>query len=156
MSVEIKAYHESIRHPRKGAMGGETIPAGWSLCWVETGRCAESHTIRYATQEEAEARIPAILAARDARVLEAGLKKILDDAAKDDAIVAAAHETEAARGLATEKQIEYIVRLVIRRRRDGNGDGFILGEIDITDLPSLRKMTRREASALIDSLSGNY
>lgn len=156
MTAEIKAYHEPIRHPRRGVMGGETIPAGWTLCWVETGKYAESPKTRYATKENAEARIPAVLAARDARVLDAGLKKILDDAAKDAAVVAAAHEAESTRGLATEKQVEYIVRLVIRRRRDGDTSGFIGGDVDITDLDALRKMTRREASTLIDSLSGNY
>lgn len=61
----IRAYHEPTRYPRPGVIGGKTIPAGWALYWVQTGTAAEMQTVRYATQQEAEARIPEIIEARE-------------------------------------------------------------------------------------------
>lgn len=53
---------------------GKGVPAGWSLTWVNylgtnVGQ-VEDASASYATREEAEARIPALLAARDARIAE--------------------------------------------------------------------------------------
>lgn len=64
---QMKAYYEPARRPRAGTIGRTTIPAGWALSWVESGRFVEGDKIRYATREEAEARIPALLAAHEAR-----------------------------------------------------------------------------------------
>ena len=51
---------------------------------------------------------------------------------------------------ATDRQIAYIERLLINRRRNGEGDGFI------TIPENLRGLTKRDASTLIDSLTGRY
>lgn len=66
-TLEIKAYFEAARPAKARVMGSVAIPAGWALSWAETGKLAETHTVRYATQAEAEARIPAVIAARDAQ-----------------------------------------------------------------------------------------
>ena len=51
---------------------------------------------------------------------------------------------------ATDRQIAYIERLLINRRSNGEGDGFI-------SIPeNLHGLTKRDASTLIDSLTGAY
>ncbi|WP_030569783.1 hypothetical protein [Streptomyces aureocirculatus] len=73
-----------------------------------------------------------------------------------DIEVAAEREAEqarAARNLATERQIRYILDLLARRRRDGEGGGFFTG---LTDYAGIAKLSRSEASAYIDSLKGQF
>ncbi|BAD58860.1 hypothetical protein [Nocardia farcinica] len=62
---------------------------------------------------------------------------------------------------ATDRQIDYIVALLEGRARRGEGGGFMsthgLYKADGTvDRAAVAKMTRRTASAMIDSLRGNY
>ena len=54
--------------------------------------------------------------------------------------------------LATERQLSYIRSLIARRRRDGEGSGFMA----IPSEAELTTLTRRDASALIDSLRDSY
>lgn len=59
----IKAYLEPAK------TGLIPVAAGWELSFADNGRSA--HYARYATKEEAEARIPAVLAKIAAREAEA-------------------------------------------------------------------------------------
>lgn len=65
--------------------------------------------------------------------------------------------------MATPKQIDYIVKLLIQRRRSGEEHaGFMATSAywadngTRVDTDALGKLTRRDASALIDSLKENY
>lgn len=63
--------------------------------------------------------------------------------------------------LATGNQIDYIVSLLSRRTRAGEGGGFmstqgLYREDGTINRAAIAAMTRRNASALIDSLRGNY
>ncbi|WP_030888201.1 hypothetical protein [Streptomyces sp. NRRL S-1868] len=67
---------------------------------------------------------------------------------------AAAHErARATQDLATERQVSYILDLLAKRRRSGEGGGFLTGP---TTRAGIAKMSRSEASAYIDSLKGDY
>src|SRR5690606_18539485 len=67
----------------------------------------------------------------------------------------------AAAARATERQVAYLVKLLARARRSGEGGGFIStrglytadGNVNID---ALRQLTVRQASNLIDSLKGSY
>lgn len=63
--------------------------------------------------------------------------------------------TEAPEALATASQVDYIMTLLDRRQRDGLADvvGFTTGP---TTRQGVARMTRRAASAYIDSLKGEY
>lgn len=54
---------------------------------------------------------------------------------------------------ATERQVEYILRLLAARERQGEGGGFMAGP---TDRAGIERMSAADASAYIDSLKGNY
>lgn len=59
----------------------------------------------------------------------------------------------ATQGLATDRQISYILDLLARRRRNGDGGGFMIGP---TDRAGIAAMTRQDASAYINSLTEDY
>ncbi|MEU9470460.1 hypothetical protein AB0D78_28350 [Streptomyces avermitilis] len=65
----------------------------------------------------------------------------------------AAENARSAQGLATENQIGYILDLLARRRRTGEGGGFFSGP---TDRAGIASLSRSEASSYIDSLKGDY
>ena len=67
------------------------------------------------------------------------------------AAATAAPVAESTEPLATEKQIAFIMRLIDQGRADEGG--FITGP---TDRAGVARMTRRQASAYIDSLTGSY
>ncbi|MFI8201112.1 hypothetical protein ACIF6K_32070 [Streptomyces sp. NPDC085942] len=56
-------------------------------------------------------------------------------------------------GLATDRQVEYILSLLAARRRSGEGGGFMFGP---TDRAGIAQLTREDASSYIDSLKGTY
>lgn len=63
--------------------------------------------------------------------------------------------------LATDRQVSYIGDLLRHRSRTGDGDGYmsVRGLVDETGRPdraAISRMTRAQASAVIDSLSGSY
>lgn len=55
--------------------------------------------------------------------------------------------------LATPRQVEYILQLLDRRQRTGEGGGFFYGP---TDRAGIEEMSKAEASTYITSLKGNY
>ena len=63
--------------------------------------------------------------------------------------------TEAPEATATARQVDYIMTLLDRRQRDGLADvvGFTTGP---ATRQGVARMTRRAASAYIDSLKGEY
>lgn len=77
-----------------------------------------------------------------------------------DTIPAAEPKTIPSEPMATDRQIDYAVSLLIKKHRSGEGDGFIDARGLITggtvDKGALRAMTRRQISSLIDSLKGDY
>lgn len=58
--------------------------------------------------------------------------------------------------LATEKQVAYATRLIGQKRRDGDTSGFISFQGGHPAPDALARMSRRDISTLIDSLSSNY
>lgn len=56
-------------------------------------------------------------------------------------------------GLATDRQVDFILSLLSERRRTGEGGGFQTGP---TDRAGIEKLTRGQASTYIDSLKGTY
>lgn len=62
-------------------------------------------------------------------------------------------QAQARRGLATDRQISYILDLLAKRHHDGDDSGFYYGP---TDRAGIAKMTRAEASTYITSLKGEY
>jgi hypothetical protein len=54
---------------------------------------------------------------------------------------------------ATDAQVNYIMDLLARRAASGEGGGFFHGP---TDRAGVRRLTRADASAYIDSLKGTY
>lgn len=54
---------------------------------------------------------------------------------------------------ATPKQVDYIMTLLARRARDGQGGGYFTGP---TTREGVAGMTRRDASTYIDSLTDRY
>lgn len=87
------------------------------------------------------------LSGRSRRWIDAQLADI------DAAAERAAERAQVTQNLATERQIDYILNLLDRRRRDGEGGGFFNGP---TDYAGIAKLSRTEASAYIDSLTGSY
>ena len=75
-----------------------------------------------------------------------------EDARRREAAVAVEAELPSDTPMATEKQIEYIRALIARRQFLGEDDGFM--QIPAED--ALVHLTRRDASTLIDSLTGRY
>jgi hypothetical protein len=61
---------------------------------------------------------------------------------------------------ATDRQVDHIANLLRRRTRDGDGDGFVSTKGLLRGGRPVRaeiaKLTRQEASTLIDSLHGDY
>jgi hypothetical protein len=80
-----------------------------------------------------------------------------------DNLLARAHREAAARNStnteqrveqrATPRQVDFIMSLLARRERTGEGGGFFTGP---TDRESVARLTRTEASTYIDSLKGAY
>lgn len=56
-------------------------------------------------------------------------------------------------GCASERQINYILRLLADRRRSGEAGGFFYGP---TTRSGIAQLSRNEASTYIDSLTGSY
>lgn len=74
-------------------------------------------------------------------------------AAQDGAAAQAAHERSRASAPASPRQVDYIMTLLSRRRRSGQGGGFFAGP---TDRAGLAKLSQADASAYIDSLRDEY
>ncbi|GAA0738717.1 hypothetical protein Drose_04240 [Dactylosporangium roseum] len=74
-------------------------------------------------------------------------------AAREGAAAQAAFEQRQATLTATPRQVDYILNLLARRRRSGDGGGFFSGP---TDRAGIAKLSRADASAYINSLTGNY
>ncbi|NUR30062.1 MAG: hypothetical protein HOV83_30135 [Catenulispora sp.] len=55
--------------------------------------------------------------------------------------------------LATPRQVDYILQLLDRRQRTGEGGGFFDGP---TDRASIKEMSKTAASTYITSLKGDY
>lgn len=73
----------------------------------------------------------------------------------------AAKSAPASEPTATGRQVDYIVSLLEGRARRGDGGGFmstngLYREDGTADRDAIARLTRRNASALIDSLRGNY
>ena len=87
---------------------------------------------------------------RDYDRVMAYIAKIAAERAEQAATQAATTEAPEA---ATERQIDFILTLIDRRRRDGEAAGFITGP---TTREGIAKLTKRQASGYIDSLTGRY
>lgn len=74
-------------------------------------------------------------------------------AAKAGAAAQAAFKRRQATLRPTDRQVDYILNLLARRARSGEGGGFFTGP---TDRAGIAKLSRGDASAYIDSLTGNY
>jgi hypothetical protein len=66
-----------------------------------------------------------------------------------------------AKNLATERQVEYIIELLARRVREGEGGGFLgvrhlYATDDTIDIAAVRALTKGTASQVITSLTGAY
>lgn len=102
---------------------------------------------------------------REARAHLAGSADRIREKAEREAIAAAealvreAREAEVAEvraekgPLATGRQVEYILQLLVQRERDGEGGGFFSGP---TDRAGIEMLSRLEASRYITSLKGDY
>ncbi|WP_338683979.1 hypothetical protein QD712_25940 [Streptomyces acidiscabies] len=64
-----------------------------------------------------------------------------------------ARRARTTQGLATQSQIDYILNLLARRTRTGEGGGFFDGPADRAGIAAL---SRSEASAYVNSLKGEY
>lgn len=73
-------------------------------------------------------------------------------AEREQAAAAAAAEAPAEE-LATERQVAFILTLIDRRKRDGEAGGFVAIP---TTREGVARLTKRQASGLIDSLTGRY
>lgn len=73
--------------------------------------------------------------------------------AKADAPSRAAFQAVEDKSLATPRQVGYIVSLLRERAKSGEGGGFMVGP---TETAEIRKMSKRDASAYINSLRGDY
>lgn len=114
---------------------------------IDVGSATADHLIRRATEHAhgAEARITK-KAERDA--VEAA------ESAVRDARAAQLNDLRTTRGeLATPKQVEYILQLLLEREYSGEGGGFYYGP---KDRAGIEEMTKREASTYITSLKGDY
>lgn len=74
-------------------------------------------------------------------------------AARESAAESAAWAIRAAKSPATSRQVDYIMNLLARRARSGEGGGFMTGP---TSRAEVRKMSQGDASAYITSLTGDY
>lgn len=95
----------------------------------------------------------------------AGADQRIQDKAEKDAVEAAESAVREAREqqltdlrkergeLATPKQVDYILQLLARRDRVGEGGGFFYGP---TDRAGIEEMSKADASAYITSLKGDY
>lgn len=91
---------------------------------------------------------------QDARIARANAKAAEVATAEAERLVAIqADQIRREMGLATERQVEYIVTLLARRARNGDGGGFFSGP---TTIEGIRRLTKDEASTYIDSLTENY
>lgn len=74
--------------------------------------------------------------------------------AREGAVARAAREEARNRpGTAQPRQVDYIMDLLARRRRSGEGGGFMVGP---TDRAGVARMSEADASAYISSLTGDY
>ncbi|MFF9309869.1 hypothetical protein ACF1BS_03070 [Streptomyces sp. NPDC014748] len=91
------------------------------------------------------------------RPLNGRSRRWLDSMLTDVQLAAEARQTtprrQAREELATDRQIDYILDLLARRHRSGEGGGFFTGP---TDRAGIAKLSRSEASAYISSLKGDY
>lgn len=116
---------------------------GWSARRDESPALLPAHLIAAAIAhaEAAPARAEAaVLAAAEAAVEQARQQDLAD-----------LRLLEGPR--ATERQVEYILKLLAARERQGEGGGFMAGP---TDRAGIERMSAADASMYIDSLKGNY
>jgi len=74
-------------------------------------------------------------------------------AEREGAAAEAAWREQQTKVRASDRQVDYIMNLLARRRRNGDGGGFFSGP---TDRAGVAKLSRADASAYIDSLTDNY
>jgi len=92
--------------------------------------------------------------ARSSRDYDRVMAHIAKVVAERQAAEAAAQATTTeAPEAATERQVAFILTLIDRRRRDGEAAGFTTGP---TTREGIAKLTKRQASSYIDSLTGRY
>ena len=91
-----------------------------------------------------------------ARIAQAAEKRAVAEA---EATVHQAREDQLAQirrekgALATPRQVDYILQLLAKRERTGEGGGFFYGP---TDRAGIEEMSKADASAYITSLKGDY
>lgn len=142
------------RHPARSMQTG----AYWALISAETARNSRTGTIRTWNEDKANPALIIRIAnehaaeapAREAsRILAAENARIEAEAARRRAAL------EAQKGpLATEKQIDFIIRLIANRDYYGDGGGYITGYP--TAREEIAELSRGEASRLISSLKEEY
>lgn len=76
-----------------------------------------------------------------------------EQAAREGAAAQKAFQRRQATQPATARQVDYILNLLSRRRRSGEGGGFFNGP---TDRAGIAKLSQADASAYINSLTGDY
>ncbi|MEU3978365.1 hypothetical protein [Streptomyces bacillaris] len=110
------------------------------------------HPDRELLDQAVEAGVPAerIVEIADARCLFYGRPLRRGEEATIRRLLAERHD---ALGLATPRQVEYILGLLAERGRSGEGGGFMTGP---TDRAGIEKLTSDAASRYIDSLKGTY
>lgn len=134
-------YHVNYAHRRSGDMMDHS---GW---WLSGPQGFRSRKVKNSVDlvqvaREAVATEPQRAAA--AAVSEA--EKVIKQAAWDES------EKRRNQGLATDRQVDYIMQL-LTARQDGVGGGFMTGP---TTREEVRKMTKAQASLYIDSLTEQY
>jgi hypothetical protein len=80
-------------------------------------------------------------------------QKAKKDAEKRGAAAESAFRAAEDNSRATPRQVGYIVALLRQRARSGDGGGFMVGP---TETDEIRKMSKSDASAYINSLTDNY
>lgn len=160
-------YHVRLEHPRAHSMqrtpywlltstiDGDSQDLRMTLRtdWTQEGTGWPEGTqqvdilVKWANEhhEDLPCRIAKKAAATAAAAAEAAVREV-----REQQLAAARREKG---DLATPRQVDYILQLLARRERSGEGGGFFLGP---KDRPGLEEMSRAEASLYITSLKGDY
>lgn len=139
-------YRIGYRVARAGSIHGKS---GWEITGPANYRSAPTLDLDALTADMRRA-----IDGQDARIARANAKAAAQATAEAERMVAVqADQIRREMGLATERQVEYIVSLLARRARNGDGGGFFSGP---TNIEGIRRLTKDEASTYIDSLTENY
>lgn len=133
----------------------------WEISDRETGRnlISTKNTV-YTSREEAEAAFDAVVASHN-RHMNARLQQDADREARIAAEDAKAAVIEREGGPATERQINYIIRLLGERELSGNEAGFLGTQVLLSadgrlNHTALSNLTKRLASQYITSMTEDY